>query len=81
MYAKVSSKLHETQYWLDICIDLVCPYMPEINELHRNGFIITLLLAAMKFVDPSTSWFEIIQVLDNNKSSVRVFLCNCTWLC
>ena len=53
----------------------------QFKKLDAKGVPITLILTAMKFIDPSTGWFKIIKVPSIDKTSARISrLFNQTWL-
>ena len=61
---------------------MIGPYSVTTNRLDGKGLPIEITLAAITCIDPSTGWFELVEVPSIDKSSARVLqLVNQTWLC
>jgi hypothetical protein len=73
----------ETEPWSNIHIDLVGPYTIEAKQEQPGQKIVEveLQLLAMTMIDPTTGWFEIVQVPYNDQGSARISqLFNNTWI-
>ena len=67
--------------WAEVHIDLIGPYTVKTQKLDSKGIPIELTLVAMRFIDPVTGWFKIVQVLSTDQSSARILqLFNQTWV-
>ena len=60
--------------WNTVCVDLIGPYSLKVNVRYPDGSIKVreVTLQAMTFIDPATSWFEIAEVPDTDKTSARI---------
>ena len=75
----MSVKVAEVTPWAEVHVDLIGHYM--VKKLDAKGIPIMLTLTAMTFIDPSTGWFEIVEVPSVNKTLACISrLFNQIWL-
>jgi hypothetical protein len=60
--------------WNTVCVDLIGPYSLKAKIRSTDGKLKEreITLQAMTFIDPATSWFEIAEVPDTDKTSARI---------
>jgi hypothetical protein len=71
-YGLLPPKIAESDPWVMVCVDLVCPFTIRTPAKTHS-------LLALTMIDPATSWFEIIEATNKSATSIQDLFHN-TWL-
>ena len=78
-YGKLPQRDLEMRPWHTVCVDCIGPF--TIKTKYDKGNIHKQTVRASTIIDPTTGWFEIWHIPDDNFNSQRVFqLMNQLWL-
>ena len=69
-----SKEVESLDPWNTVCVDLIGPYSLKAKIRMTDGTLKEreITLQAMTFIDPASSWFEIVEVPDTDKTSARI---------
>jgi hypothetical protein len=71
-YGLLPPKTAESDPWVMVCVDLVCPFTIKIP-------LKTHSLLALTMIDPANGWFEIVKATNKSAASIQDLFHN-TWL-